>query len=622
MLKGNLQMKKRNNKKINMKLRTIVSNNYFAFKLLLQACPGKIIYSIMSSLSNAARALISLYFLRFAINEAQKDNGSYLNVLKWLTMLCIVHFVYAILKVLIDNYFSPHFDAMVKKKLKRLLLMKTAECEIACYENPEFYDKYTRAMAEGASCCNNVLNSLSNIISAIVNLIGCSFLIFLADPFLFLFLVFPFVQMLIEKKQKKLSYEMNCAEDPVRRRLSYPMRIFYQSEYAKELRVSNISRPLLERFRKAFDDTMQLKRTYGKRKVFWGLIGDTFSNFTQYYLNYCYLAWRTIVDKSMMVGECFVAATAMFSVQGAVWSIGYYLLGFYEQALFINNLRYFMDYTPSIAKNENGPVARNGDIVFRNVSFSYSGSSHETLRHITLTIHRGEKIAIVGLNGAGKTTFTKLLLRLYDPTEGEIMLDGDDIRTIQLESYRDMFATVLQDYRHFSMTVAENVLMRTSKEGDDDRVNSALKKSGAYDFVMSYPNKTATILDREFNDEGVVLSGGQAQMLAIAHVYAKNSPIVILDEPSSALDPITEYEMYQKMMQACCDRTVVFISHRLSSTVMADRIVFLERGEIVETGTHDELMKINGRYAALFRVQAENYAGTKKKRSYVDAIKR
>ena len=596
--------------KTKLPLKTIISNNCFALKLLLRASPGKIIYSLIFSLSNTAISLISLFFLRFAINEAKND-GSYSNVLKWLILICIVYSIYAIVRATIENYFSPHFEAKVKKNLKRLLLIKTADCEIACYEDPEFYDKYTRAMAEGASCCNKVLNSLSNLITSAVRLIGCSFLVFLADPFLFLFLLFPLFQMLFEKKQKKLSYEMSCAEDPVKRRFSYPTRIFYQSEYAKELRVSNISRPLLERFRKSLEDSIKLKSTYGKRKVFFGVISDAFSNFTQYYLNYCYLAWRTIVDKSMMVGDCFIAATAISSVQGAVWGMGYYILGFYEQALFIKNLRYFMDYSPSISKNENGVVAQNGDIVFRNVSFRYKGSSQDTLRHITLTIHQGEKIALVGLNGAGKTTFTKLLLRLYDPTEGEIMLSGCDIRKIRLDSYRDMFATVLQDYRTFSMTVAENVLMRCRKDGDDELVNNALKKSGAYDHVMSYPNETNTIVGREFDDDGIVLSGGPEQMLAIAHVYAKGSPIVILDEPSSALDPITEHEMYQKMMQVCHDRTVFFISHRLSSSIMADRIFFLEQGEVVETGTHNELMAKNGKYAELFRIQADSYIENK-----------
>lgn len=607
-------MIKQNTKKLKQPLRVIISNNFFALKLLLQACPGKIVYSIVSSLSNTIINLMSLYFLRFAINEAQKHDGDYSSVFKWLILLCIVCSIYAIAKVLIDNYYLPHFDAMVKKRLKRLLLMKTAECEIACYEDPEFYDKYTRAMVEGTSCCDKVLNSLSNLISAIVRLIGCSFLVFLADPFLFLFLIFPLIQMLFEKKQKKLSYDMSYVEDPIRHKFSYPMRIFYQREYAKELRVSNISSPLFERFEKAFNELKDIKHTYGKRKLVLGVISTAFSNITQYYFNYCYLAWRTIIDRSMMIGDCFIAVTSIFSVQGAIWGIGYYLLNFYEHSLFVDNLRYFIDYSPAISKNENGIVAQEGDITFSNVSFRYKGASQDTLRHITLTIHRGEKIALVGLNGAGKTTFTKLLLRLYDPTEGEIKLNGNDIRTLQLDSYRDMFATVLQDYRNFSMTVAENVLMRCRKEGDEELINSALKKSGAYDFVRSYPNKSDTILGREFDDEGAVLSGGQAQLLAIAHVYAKGSPIVILDEPSSALDPITEYKMYQKMMQVCCNRTVIYISHRLSSSLMADRIVFLDQGEVVESGTHDELMEKNGKYAALFRVQSDSYATTENKK--------
>ena len=256
-----------------------------------------------------------------------------------------------------------------------------------------------------------------------------------------------------------------------------------------------------------------------------------------------------------------------------------------------------------------GEEARPGDIELHGVSFRYGGAEADTLRGIDLKIKEGERIAVVGYNGAGKTTLVKLLMRLYDPSSGVITLGGRDIREYELKSYRRLFGVVFQDYKQFALSVAENVLGRPMRDGDEAIVEDALRRAGIWDKISELPDGMYTQMTREFSEDGLVLSGGQSQMLAIASVYAHGSPIVILDEPSSALDPLAERELYRQMYSACEGKTMIFISHRLSSAVSADKVVLIEDGVVGEYGSHEELMRRGGRYAEMFRAQAESYTG-------------
>ena len=241
-------------------------------------------------------------------------------------------------------------------------------------------------------------------------------------------------------------------------------------------------------------------------------------------------------------------------------------------------------------------------IELKNVSFTYPGNDEPTLKNINMTLHPKEKIALVGYNGAGKTTLTNLLLRLYDVTDGEILIDGEDIRNVTADSHRDRFSAVFQDFQLFAATLGENVAL--TPEVDSERATAALRHSG---FSKSVPNGLDTYLLREFDDEGIMMSGGESQKVAISRAFYKNCPYVILDEPSANLDPIAEYNLNQSMIEAAQDKTVVFISHRLSTTVSADRIYVMENGEIIEQGSHEELMAMNGTYAYMFNLQAEKY---------------
>ena len=255
---------------------------------------------------------------------------------------------------------------------------------------------------------------------------------------------------------------------------------------------------------------------------------------------------------------------------------------------------------------------------FRNVSFTYPSAKKASLKNINLRIDKGETVAVVGQNGAGKTTFVKLLLRFYDPDEGVILYNGVDIREYDISSLRDRLATVFQDYKVFALSVGENVICREVESGEDrENIVLSLKRSGAYDCIERLPQKEETVLTREFDEKGTGLSGGEQQKVAAARMFARDFDLAILDEPSSALDPIAEYKMYESLIAATQEKTVVYISHRLSSAVLSDKIYVFNSGTIAEEGTHDELMNADGIYAEMFTLQASSY---KQSEGGVDAI--
>ena len=275
----------------------------------------------------------------------------------------------------------------------------------------------------------------------------------------------------------------------------------------------------------------------------------------------------------------------------------------------MNNIKEFMECeTEEDIKDAVLPSDNMGEIVFENVSYHYEGSGQMIIQGLNVKVRQGEHIALVGENGAGKTTLMKLLMGLYPVSGGRILAGGKDISKYEPSAYRDCFGTVFQDFQVFSLPLGENVLMK-SPETEQERqlVVDSLKKAQFGDVLEKMPKGIDTYLTKEFEEDGFVCSGGQAQKVAIARVFAKNPDVVILDEPSSALDPIAEYNMYHNMMEASEGKTVFFISHRMSSARMADRVLFLEHGRIVEEGTHQELLGRNGRYAEMFRLQAQNY---------------
>ena len=281
---------------------------------------------------------------------------------------------------------------------------------------------------------------------------------------------------------------------------------------------------------------------------------------------------------------------------------------FHEHAIYIEKVITFMEYQPKIIS---GALAAPEfqKLTIKGLSFSYKKNDETimALNNVNMEINKGERIAIVGYNGAGKTTLTKLILRLYDPKDGEILYNGINLKDISIEELHKRTVAVFQDYRIFAATIAENVVAGETVEHNRDKILKALKHSTFDSKLEKLPDGINTILTREFYDDGTQLSGGEQQKLAIARAFYKDADIIVLDEPSSALDPDAEYELNNSISEYAKDKTIIYISHRLSTTRNADRIYMFEKGEIIEQGSHDELMKIGGKYAYMFNLQAEKY---------------
>ena len=376
------------------------------------------------------------------------------------------------------------------------------------------------------------------------------------------------------------------------------------------MRLGEMWKVMYGRMRSSIAEMKDIVRKYGYKVMFFRYLYDVIYNVLVYSGTVLLASFKTLVLKNMLLGDCFVVINSITNVAGNINYMGNVFLKLDENSLYAENLRKFLEYEVRIAEDENAPaVSSFQKLELKNLTFSYENQKTPALADVSFSVNVGEKIAIVGHNGAGKTTLIKLLQRLYDPDGGEILVNGENIKTYRLSSYRALFGTVFQDYCLFATTVAENVMMRGNiTEEDRATVKDALQKSGIYEKIEELPNGIDSTVTREFDKEGAMFSGGEAQKISIARLFAGGQEIVIMDEPTSALDPIAEQEMYRNMFEACEGKTVIFISHRLSSATMADRVYLFENGRIIEQGSHRELLALNGKYADMWHKQADTYA--------------
>ncbi|MBE6598995.1 MAG: ABC transporter ATP-binding protein [Ruminococcaceae bacterium] len=590
-----------------LKTRRVFSNIFFALKTIHSVAPSYLpTYFLWSVGSSFLNFLTNTWLLREVVNRYQE--GSEAAELLWIVILIVAaQIIWGRLIGLLYDILYPRYREKIVEKVQSELFRKAESVELECYENPEFYDKYVKAMDSAYSKCMEVVSTVDNLIWATVTLFSTSILLFVIDPVLILFGLIPLLFGLIRNKRNRLHKERRDKIRVLDRREAYVQRTYYLNEYAKEMRLGGMNKLMYEKYAETLKEYVELFREYGPRLVVLQFFANSSSNFTRLFAM-LYAAFRTLVTGTMLIGDCLVVFNSIGQVSWTLVRMTGVMTEFRDHAMYIEDYRFFLEYDPKIKRVAEGKKAQKGDIEFSGVTFTYKGAKTPALKNVSMKIRQGERIALVGMNGSGKTTLVKLLLHLYEPVSGKITLNGIPVKEYETDSYREHFTVVFQDFKMFSMSVAENVLLRPLREGDEETVTEALKKSGAYDKVMSLKNGIHTTLTREFDDEGAVLSVGEAQKVSLARAFTNDSPVVILDEPSSALDPIAEYNMFKNMLEACQDRTLVFISHRLSSAVLADRIFMMEDGRITESGSHGELMKKNGKYAKMFRMQAENYA--------------
>ena len=597
-------------------LRRVLQNNLYMLGMIRKAAPAYIVLEILLDLLWSVIEFFSGSFLLKVVVDHLGEGGDPATLAWFIGGMFVIHVTVFFAQQAFWQIYAPISQRKLSMAIKKALYTQMRSVELSCYENPEYYEKYVKAMNEAEGRAFNVLWSLERLFGQVFSLIANGLLLWSIDPILILFALIPFAVGFIRKKRNKISFKESNEIQKLAWRANYIQRGFYLRDYAKEMRLTGMSEKLLSDLDETTLEIERIKRKYGIRVA---ALEYTcrISHEVVTILGAClYAVYATLVQGTVGVGDCIVVLNSVGSVSGYLQGLVTNLVSFHEHALYIENLRSFLEYEPTIRANPNGVKAAGGEIVADRVRYRYEGAETDALSDVCLRIGPREKIALVGQNGSGKSTFVKVLLHLYEPAEGIVTMNGVPMEDHDLASWRRVFKPVFQDYSTFALSVAENILMRpmrTDPEGEaHDRalVEQALRESGAWERVAKMPHGMDTVLTREFDDKGEVLSGGEAQKIALARVFASDSPVVILDEPTSALDPVAEYQLFENMMEACRDRAVVFISHRLSSAVPADRIYLFEEGSISESGTHRELMEKNGRYADMFRKQAESYRET------------
>lgn len=511
-----------------------------------------------------------------------------------------------------ESFATPRIIRMTGM-MQEEMIKKAVRMDLICYDCDEYYDDFVVAASQLEDMVVTAIFDLARMGRNVTTVLVLSGLITFIDPVIALFPILGFIINAFSRfRIMKLEYQYDVEKKTIMRRANYSKRVFYQPEYAKEIKLSHIEIPLRKQFHQAIDETIAISKKYGIRISLWSLV-NWISVFTVLSM-FCvplYLGYMALVVCNIGLGDVAALNNAQSIMKNQLDSINYCVERIQRAGLFCERFRKFMSYESKIeeAVGEASIPEKHSVLEISDMSFRYDGADKDTLKHISMTIRPGEKVAFVGENGAGKSTLIKLLMRLYDVTEGSIRYGEQDIRKYSTEEYRDIFGSVFQDYQLYAATVQENVMMQQPKAEDQDRITEALEQSGFLERLHTLPSGLNTSLTREFAEDGVQLSGGEAQKVAIARLFAKKDRmhIAILDEPSSALDPKAEYDLNRNILNRAGDATVIFISHRLSTTRDADRIYMFEHGEIIEEGTHQELMQLNGQYAEMFRCQAKYY---------------
>lgn len=579
----------------------------YAVKYVFRYFRGELIYDLISTVCGRVIVFFSnAYMLRYIVNGIQTGKSVY-SLLTYTAVIICLNIIYESVNKYFSKIWCPIAQMKGEAKICKALYQKSVEADIVCYEKPDSYALFDRVLSNTVPALGRALGLLVNWFSIITSVSLSSWLIFTIDPWLIVFALPPvFVNLYYGKLiQKRHDYDSRIRE--INRKKGYAKRAFYLRDYAKELRLSNIGRVLIRQFTESTQEYTQAVKTEGRKVHLGYYFVNNLAVIIPQYAAQIYCLYHTLVTRTIYIGDCLVILTSITAIVNPVKGMANSYATMKDISLKMADLRSFLDTKPSIGQIPNGRTAQKGDIEFSDVCFAYEGSRNNALNHVSIKIPAGKTVAIVGKNGAGKTTLVKLLMRLYDVSAGAVSLGGHNIKEYDLRDYRDKIGVVMQDCKPMALSVAENILGRPYREEDEPIVSDALEKVGLLEKINSTKHGIHTVLTKEFTSDGLILSGGEQQKLAIASIYAKNCNTVILDEPSSALDPLAEREMYETMRSVCRDKTLIFISHRLSATVDADKIFLMDDGMIREEGTHAELMKTGGLYSEMFKLQSQNY---------------
>jgi ATP-binding cassette, subfamily B, bacterial len=585
-----------------------------AFKLVWQSSPRWMIARVITLLLQGVLPLVSLFLLKLIIDQIAVSTAAANKTIAFqqaLVLLLVLGGVMLLSSVVasIAELVNTAQTQRVTDFMQNLLLEKSVAADLEYYENAQYYDTLQRAQQEAPFRPNQILNRVALILQNGISLIGIlGLLVSLYWGLAAILLVAAFPALLVRLKFSKILYEWQRRRTVLDRKATYLSVMLTHEQYAKEVRLFSLGALFRSQFRQFRQQIYRENLRITFRRAIASLSAEAFAEILTVGV-FIYIAYQTI-QGNLKIGDLVLYQQALQRGESALQALLSGLSGLYEDNLFLNNLYEFLNLKPKLRdakypKVFPSPVEQG--IVLDRVNFQYGNTPRQALHDISLAISPKETIALVGENGSGKTTLVKLLCRLYDPTSGRITVDEVDLQDIAIADLRQQVSVIFQDYAKYHFSAGENIrLGNIQYPADSIRIEQAARRSGAHDVIADLPNGYDTILGKFF-DNGEELSVGQWQKVALARAFLRESQLIVLDEPTSAMDPKAEYEVFQKFRDLTRDQMAVIVTHRLSTVKMADRIYVLDKGRIIEQGSHTELLHLNGTYARLFEVQAQSY---------------
>ncbi len=598
---------------------------FYIIGLVWRAAPFMLISMVLLCLLDGVLPVVGAFISRDLLNEiseliiARGDGTLAADVwvaLSPLVFLFVMNLIYLFLKKVlsrISSMVTGISGELVVNHIKMMIMGKSKDIDLRSFDRPEFYEKLENANREASMRPISILNATLGVISAVISAV--SFVAVLAGlspyaPFIIIIAAVPGALVNFIYRNRNFRYMRFHSKE--RREMNYYSGLMVNKDRAKEIRILGLGDTFVEKYKTSFHRYYKglkgLIMKEGVSQILVSLISTAVNCALFVYVAY------NVVFEGGLVGDYSLYSGALTSIGTYVSTILTSTATIYEGTLFIDNMIEFMKepvtITPAIAEPRIPERGAEHTIELCDVSFKYPGTDRFVLRHVNLTLSPSESVVLVGLNGAGKTTLIKLITRLYDPTEGKILLDGYDLREYDPNELYDLFGIIFQDFGQYAETAGENIRFGdVGREYDPEEIARAAEQGSADQFIRALPRGYDTPLTRMFEEDGIELSGGQWQKLSVSRAFYKRSDILILDEPTASLDPMAEQEVFNQFASLSENKITIFVSHRLSSAVSASKIVVIDGGEIAEVGNHEELMRLHGKYFALFSTQAQRYTG-------------
>lgn len=587
----------------------IFANNSYAVKTVWEISKKRIVHiAVNTAIGYAEWIFMSIFFMRFVIGAIERKE-------QFGTIMLFVGICFAVLCTcaVYTNYMNavivPITDNVIYRKLYRRLYAKARNVELCCFEDADFYNRYTMALDGSSEKMVKSADCFFKIVFGIIAASAAFYSMLTIDVFSVLLLIFPMLGNFVFGRLMNTVWTGRYMDNVKHnRKAEYVNRVMHLAEFAKEIRYSNIHELMMKRYEESVEGNCRTAAKWARKGTIYTSLQNIFTFTICFEGIMLYAAYRTMVSQTMELGELAVMFTAMSASSWILIGVFNNINDALKNGEFLEYYRTFMEYEEKIPEDQDGimPEEKIRSIEFRDVCFAYK-KDEPVINNLSFKIEGNKVCALVGLNGAGKSTIIKLLFRLYDPTSGVILINGINIKTYNLKAYRKLFSAAFQDYKVMAMSVKDNVLMGAVYDNAEEIAEHALKCAGVWTKIRSLPKGMDTILTKEFDSDGAVLSGGEQQKIVVARAFAQKAPVKVFDEPSSALDPIAEYELYKGIMYESKGHMTLFISHRLSSVRDADVVFMLENGSVIEQGSHRELMAQNGKYCEMFTRQAQNY---------------